>query len=89
MSLKPTSEDHHKIPESFSAFWRIVSFTAAKTRRIFEVSVACVRLDNRQQSIMCGVECINLLWIEIQVCSVHLVKAPEKIFRRTVHVVTT
>ena len=38
---------HHKIPESLRAFWRIVSFTAAKTRRIFEVSVACVRLDSR------------------------------------------
>jgi hypothetical protein len=43
----PASDDHHKIPESFSAFWRIVSFTAAKTRRIFDVSVACVRLENR------------------------------------------
>jgi hypothetical protein len=32
------------MPESFSAFCRMVSFTAAKTRRIFEVSVACVRL---------------------------------------------
>lgn len=39
--------DHHKIPESFRAFWRIVSFTAANTRRIFEVSVACVRLESR------------------------------------------
>ena len=34
----------HSIPESASALWRIVSFTAAKTRRMFEVSVACVRL---------------------------------------------
>jgi hypothetical protein len=36
--------DHHKMPESFNEFWRMVSFTAANTRRIFEVSVACVRL---------------------------------------------
>lgn len=34
----------HNIPESASALWRIVSLTAAKTRRIFDVSVACVRL---------------------------------------------
>lgn len=47
VSSHSASVDHHKIPESFSAFWRIVSFTAAKTRRIFEVSVACVRLDSR------------------------------------------
>lgn len=36
---------NHSIPESFSAFCNIVSFTAAKTSRIFDVSVACVRLD--------------------------------------------
>ena len=28
----------------------------------------------------------DLLWVEIQVCSIHLVEAPEEIFRRTVHV---
>lgn len=32
------------MPESLSAFCNIVSFTAANTSRIFEVSVACVRL---------------------------------------------
>ena len=36
---------YHKIPESFSAFCRIVSLTAAKTRRMFDVSVAWVRLE--------------------------------------------
>lgn len=35
--------DAHRIPLSLSAFCRIVSLTAAKTRRIFEVSVACVK----------------------------------------------
>ena len=35
----------HKMPESLRAFWRMVSFTAAKTSRMFEVSVACVRLE--------------------------------------------
>jgi hypothetical protein len=34
----------YRMPESFNAFCNIVSFTAAKTNRIFEVSVACVRL---------------------------------------------
>lgn len=32
------------MPESFSAFCNMVSFTAAKTSRMFEVSVACVKL---------------------------------------------
>ena len=34
----------YRIPESFRAFCSIVSLTAAKTRRMLEVSVACVRL---------------------------------------------
>ena len=34
----------YNIPESFRAFCSIVSLTAAKTSRILEVSVACVRL---------------------------------------------
>lgn len=32
------------MPESAKALWRMVSLTAAKTSRMFEVSVACVRL---------------------------------------------
>lgn len=35
---------HQSIPESFKAFCKMVSLTAAKTSRMFEVSVACVRL---------------------------------------------
>jgi hypothetical protein len=34
----------YNIPESFKAFCSIVSLTAAKTSRMLEVSVACVRL---------------------------------------------
>lgn len=34
------------MPESFSAFWRIVSSTAADTSRMFDVSVACVKCGN-------------------------------------------
>jgi hypothetical protein len=33
-----------RMPESLSALFNIVSFTAANTSRIFDVSVACVRL---------------------------------------------
>lgn len=36
------------MPESASALCRIVSLTAAKTRRMFDVSVACVRLERHQ-----------------------------------------
>jgi len=35
---------NQRIPESLRAFCSMVSFTAAKTRRMFDVSVACVRL---------------------------------------------
>jgi len=35
---------NHRMPESLRAFWRMVSLTAAKTRRMLEVSVAWVRL---------------------------------------------
>jgi hypothetical protein len=34
----------YSTPASRRAFWRIVSLTAAKTRRMFPVSVACVKL---------------------------------------------
>ena len=37
-------ECDYKMPESLRAFWRMVSLTAAKTSRTFDVSVACVRL---------------------------------------------
>jgi len=36
---------NHNMPESFKAFCKIVSFTAAKTSRMFVVSVACVKLE--------------------------------------------
>lgn len=39
---------NHRIPESFKAFCSIVSLTAAKTSRMFEVSVACVKLGVRK-----------------------------------------
>lgn len=36
---------YQRIPESLSALLRMVSLTAANTRRMLEVSVACVRLE--------------------------------------------
>ena len=36
----------YSTPASRRAFWRIVSLTAAKTRRMLLVSVACVKLGN-------------------------------------------
>lgn len=39
-------EDNHRMPESFNALFRMVSLTAANTRRMFDVSVACVKLVN-------------------------------------------
>ena len=35
---------YQRMPESLRALLRMVSLTAAKTRRMLEVSVACVKL---------------------------------------------
>lgn len=40
---------YYRIPESLSALLSIVSLTAAKTNRMFDVSVACVRLGGHGQ----------------------------------------
>jgi hypothetical protein len=40
------------MPESFSALFKIVSFTAAKTSRIFDVSVAWVKLEFCQPMVL-------------------------------------
>ena len=39
-----TGKECYRMPDSFSAFCKIVSLTVTKTRRIFDVSVACVIL---------------------------------------------
>jgi hypothetical protein len=41
---KACGGQRYNMPESFRAFCSIVSLTAAKTSRMLEVSVACVRL---------------------------------------------
>jgi hypothetical protein len=55
---------YYNMPESFSAFCNIVSFTAAKTSRIFDVSVACVRLHLLADRFPERFE-VDVLWIEI------------------------
>jgi hypothetical protein len=67
---------NYKIPESLRAFCRMVSLTAANTRRIFDVSVACVKLrwlEGRQTSKMDR----DLLRIEVQMCSIDLIEPPQ------------
>lgn len=66
----------------------MVSFTAANTRRMFDVSVACVRLPIT--SALHGIYLFaeDLLWVEVEVSSIHLVEPPEKVFRRTVDIVS-
>jgi hypothetical protein len=85
------------MPESLRALFRIVSFTAAKTSRIFDVSVACVRL-----AVLCqftvtgnkkerkkGKDPPGLLRVQVQMRPVHLIKPPEQILRGLVDVVAT
>lgn len=79
---------NHNMPESLSAFCSIVSLTAANTSRIFDVSVACVRLSWLGVH-SGGLDMLFLLRVEIQVCPVYLIKSPQQIFGRTVDVVTT
>lgn len=80
----------YRMPESFSAFWRMVSLTAAKTSRMLDVSVACVRLASRvSEARVIPATTLHLLWIEVEMCSVDLVEPPEKVLRRPVDVVST
>lgn len=48
----------YRMPESLRAFCSIVSLTAAKTSRMFEVSVACVRWGYRFR-------CARLTWLNL------------------------
>jgi hypothetical protein len=78
---------NYKIPESLRAFCRIVSLTAANTRRIFDVSVACVklqwlegRLTNKEDRV--------LLRIEVQVCSIDLIESPQQVLCCSIDIVS-
>lgn len=79
--------DAQRIPESFSAFCRIVSLTAANTRRMLEVSVACVRLRNVSAVADKPRFALYSLRVEIEMRPVHLVESPEQVFRGAVNVV--
>lgn len=54
------TESHHRIPESFRAFCNMVSLTAANTRRIFDVSVACVRLSRVSNALAAAVTVLTV-----------------------------
>lgn len=87
--MKRLDHGFHKIPESFRAFCRIVSFTAANTRRMFVVSVACVRLEPVSWLRLSTTSTLDLLRVEIQLGSIHLIEPPEKVFCGTVDIVAT
>jgi len=87
-SVEEQDARHYKMPESFSAFCNIVSFTAAKTSRMFDVSVACVRLHLLAENTAPWAG-VDILWIEVEMRSVHLVKSPEQIFGGAVYVVAS
>lgn len=66
------------MPESLRALFNIVSLTAAKTSRMFEVSVACVRLYTFVlASIAPCSSAGHSLRIEVQMCPVDLVEPPQ------------
>ena len=54
------TERNHRIPESFRAFCNMVSLTAANTRRIFDVSVACVRLSRVSNALAAAVTVLTV-----------------------------
>lgn len=87
--VKDRMRQDHNIPESLSAFCSIVSLTAAKTSRMFDVSVACVRLSQGQLAFTRSKLRQHLLWVQIKMCPVHLVEPPEQVLRGAVHVVPT
>jgi hypothetical protein len=68
----------------------MVSLTAAKTSRIFDVSVACVRLHQTlSRSIRKYRYMKHLLRIQVQMRPVHLVEAPEEILCSSVDIVSS
>ena len=76
----------YRIPESLRAFCKIVSLTAAKTNRMFDVSVAWVRLSMSAVYLMQREH--NILGVQIQMRPVHLVEPPEQVFCCAVDVVS-
>lgn len=81
---------NHRMPESLRALLRIVSLTAANTKRMFDVSVACVKLGSIcQQLITWGNTSICLLRIQVEVRSIYLIEPPEQILGRLVDIVAS
>jgi len=76
------------MPESFSAFWRMVSLTAANTSRMFDVSVAWVRLAGLAIGRL-GAKSNCLLRIQVQVGAVDLIESPQQVLGSAIYIVAT
>ena len=79
------------MPESLSALLRMVSFTAAKTSRMLEVSVAWVKLHRLVSRVTLissrSAVRLRLLRVEVQVSPVNLVEPPQQVLCCLVDVV--
>ena len=72
----------------------MVSLTAANTNRMFDVSVACVRLARQVVSTTKFVICVpripwNSLGVQVEMCPVHLVESPKQVLGGLVDIVAT
>lgn len=76
------------MPESLSAFWRMVSLTAANTSRMLEVSVAWVRLTVLAIG-RWGAKEGCLLRIQVQVGTVDLIESPQQVLGSAIYIVAT
>lgn len=87
--IERTESWYQRMPESLSALFRIVSFTAAKTSRMLDVSVACVKLSGKSvNSQQRRASEWHSLWIEVQMRPIHLVEPPEQVLGRLVDIVS-
>ena len=77
----------YRMPESLSAFCSIVSLTAAKTSRMFDVSVACVRLRWLVLKVRVISDIKILLRVEVEMRTIDLIESPEQVFRGAVDIV--
>jgi hypothetical protein len=78
------------MPESFKAFCKMVSLTAANTSRMFVVSVAWVKLDERQQIIFPIIQRRDFsLWVKIELSAIDLIETPQQVLGRLVDITTS
>jgi hypothetical protein len=80
----------YKIPVSSSEFFTIVLATAAKTSRIFDVSVACVMLQLCNELFPEGKRLERgLLRVHAELCPICLHEPPQDVLGRLIHVRST